>query len=827
MVEARKREVLEDWYNKQRGFIKEEIEEYYNQSFNSFNEAVDKTFIDYGKSNYNYFNGNVRDLKHNHINTNKQYKARNTVNIRELHHLNYRKQEILNGNINNSIFTFSEIYGGVLLKDIKDINGINSNWNIINGFLDTNLPTEQNAKYHSEELGDLDDKFDSFMLSLQRKFYDNDLNPGQRLFLEQFSINLLKAYRANPNAFGVPNLPLNLNIPDGLGKGLLVPTGNQSVLQNYLWGYSKRSVFDPNYYLKVLDEILINNGYQPVFGDVSRINFYIRSAYIAIAQAQANERRNNAFNDLINSSTTEDILIDLFVTALGERNNTFLDARPGLREEVKKYFKANNRSQYSHDGINWLLNQYQDNNVFPVNADLFKSKSTPLFQDNNNPNRAIQIDFIPQAVTEGITNFGNVLAELFKDNEHLSFEGSLIKTIFTVNGLNIHSSILNDWFGFNFQFIPNNGQSIQINFENGNTGYGTAPLKDWFLDIDNDGYHARGSSPRKLENSPGSGWVEGISQGEDCDDNDNLLRSNCSFKILETQNVSGINKTKHTFSNASVGELKIKIVGELTGEADLTVLSNLMSKVTFSIDSVGSSSVNVNITSITSSLVGTKFESIIVFTGLPDKNDGFGKKEIKMYYNGVFKSKKDIKVFFNRDGNNNPNLTGSVPNWFYYWKEGNVCGIPLSATYDSTADFGYTQPGVNNILVLGPSAATTNTGPETFNSSTSYGSLTVTGTGDGIYCVAETVAHELHHLTIYNNLGSLSDSDGDGVANTLEGSSTGVNSNPNDSDTYKMSLTYPGYATYGDNEIRCRKIELNHGINVYSNKDWSNPGTQY
>ena len=37
----------------------------------------------------------------------------------KLHHLNYRKQEILNGNINNSIFTFSEIYGGIKLKEVN------------------------------------------------------------------------------------------------------------------------------------------------------------------------------------------------------------------------------------------------------------------------------------------------------------------------------------------------------------------------------------------------------------------------------------------------------------------------------------------------------------------------------------------------------------------------------------------------------------------------------------------------------------------------------------------------------------------------------------
>jgi len=472
MLEARKRAALEDWYDVQRKLVKDEIEEYYNHNFNSYTEAVNRTLIDFGKNNHQVFfdfDRNVINLKNRHIKTNKEYVKRNNVNIRELHHLNYRKQEILNGNVNNSIFTFSEIYGGIKLKDIRDINSINRNWDIIKGFLDTNLPTEQNAKYHNDDLGNLDDKFDNFMLSLQRKFYNDELNPGQRLFLEQFSINVLKALRANPNAFRFGSLTnLNLNIPDGLGKGLSVPKGSEDVLQNYLWAYSKRSVFDPNYYLKVLDEILVNNGYQPVYGDLSKLPRTVGYYFTKIAKNQAIERRNNAFNNLINSSTTEDILTDLFITALGERNNAFLDARPTLREEVIKYFKANNRSQYAHDGINYLLNQYQDSNTFPVDASLFQSKNNPLFQDGNNQNRALKIDFKPQAVTEGITGFGNVLAELFKDNAKPGFSGSLIRTIFNSNSLNVNGSVLNDWLGLGFKIASNDGNSIQINFENNN-----------------------------------------------------------------------------------------------------------------------------------------------------------------------------------------------------------------------------------------------------------------------------------------------------------------------------------------------------------------------
>ncbi len=40
-----------------------------------------------------------------------------------------------------------------------------------------------------------------------------------------------------------------------------------------------------------------------------------------------------------------------------------------------------------------------------------------------------------------------------------------------------------------------------------------------------------------------------------------------------------------------------------------------------------------------------------------------------------------------------------------------------------------------------------------------------------------------------------------------------------------MASKYPTYATYGDDEIRCRKKELN--VTGYTpTKDWANPGCQ-
>jgi len=106
-----------------------------------------------------------------------------------------------------------------------------------------------------------------------------------------------------------------------------------------------------------------------------------------------------------------------------------------------------------------------------------------------------------------------------------------------------------------------------------------------------------------------------------------------------------------------------------------------------------------------------------------------------------------------------------------------------------------------------------------------YGSVTVTGSGTGILCVAETIEHELHHLDIYSNFHEIgNDPDADGIPSSVEGSLDGMSTHLNNPDTYNMR---GNYSSYGDNEIRCRKIELNHTVQIFPNLDWSNPGCQH
>ena len=224
-----------------------------------------------------------------------------------------------------------------------------------------------------------------------------------------------------------------------------------------------------------------------------------------------------------------------------------------------------------------------------------------------------------------------------------------------------------------------------------------------------------------------------------------------------------------------------------------------------------------------------KLEATVTFTGLPSKNSSLGKKTATIAYSGIYGSitvTQDYEVFFSKDDSNHPACPScsSCPNWFFYWREGNVCGIPSNALYDPNGSFGWCQPHIDSIIRLGPDAATTNTGPEKYykiknNNSTS---ITVTGNGKGIKCVAETIAHEQFHITIYSNHRGSVDSDNDGVGDSFEQHLLSINTDPQNPDTYNMG---GAYSQYGDDEIRCRKKEL-IPVGYDVSKDWAYPGCQ-
>ena len=79
----------------------------------------------------------------------------------------------------------------------------------------------------------------------------------------------------------------------------------------------------------------------------------------------------------------------------------------------------------------------------------------------------------------------------------------------------------------------------------------------------------------------------------------------------------------------------------------------------------------------------------------------------------------------------------------------------------------------------------------------------------------------MYFYQTYHGFGA--DPDADGIPSSVEPTEDGVASCPTNADTYRLG---DDYQPYGDNEIRCRKIEMRLTISIYPAQDWANPGCQ-
>lgn len=90
--------------------------------------------------------------------------------------------------------------------------------------------------------------------------------------------------------------------------------------------------------------------------------------------------------------------------------------------------------------------------------------------------------------------------------------------------------------------------------------------------------------------------------------------------------------------------------------------------------------------------------------------------------------------------------------------------------------------------------------------------------------------YETHHLWIFDyyqsNGGWGYDSDHDRILDSSENGLDGIISDEKNPDTYNLGQFGGNYGAYGDEDIRCRKLELRKSIPVFPEKDWANPGCQ-
>jgi hypothetical protein len=289
---------------------------------------------------------------------------------------------------------------------------------------------------------------------------------------------------------------------------------------------------------------------------------------------------------------------------------------------------------------------------------------------------------------------------------------------------------------------------------------------------------------------------------------------------------------QYTFNGAQPGVLDVVFKAAAT-PGNANILQKMKDRVQFKIDGIGNSKMEWDAANPGGkAIVENGFLTAkLKFIGLPAKNDDLGKKTVELLVDGYPVETASVKVFFAKLATNHPGGTSEDPNWFYYWKEGGVCGIQPGDTYDGTdtKDLGYCLPWVDSNVRLCALGCLQGQGPLTFYaSSAAFKSVTVSGHGKGIKCVAEVLEHERHHILIYK-LRVQTDSDSDWVPDKLEGTLDRIKSDPNDPDTFQLQTLFglaSGYGKIGDNEVRCRKKELSLTVPYDPKKDWADPGCQ-
>ena len=258
---------------------------------------------------------------------------------------------------------------------------------------------------------------------------------------------------------------------------------------------------------------------------------------------------------------------------------------------------------------------------------------------------------------------------------------------------------------------------------------------------------------------------------------------------------AGDGQNEFTFSAANPGVLTMNLKAKVTPAAAAPVIA---ADCRFEVGAIGTSAMAWAAANPRGKATGNGgfLTATVAFTGLPDRNDAFGKKKAVLLLKGRKLDENDYEVFFPKNAKNHPGGQAGSPNWFYYWNM--VCGDPNAVFNASLPDYGQFSPTNPLEIQIGDSAGYVNT---TLNDK-------------GIDCFAETVIHESTHRQHYREtkINGRPDSDGDWlqdsderlgdlnldtVQDTEDANGNGVLDMGEDNGLYRMELTLTEFNSGG------------------------------
>ena len=224
-----------------------------------------------------------------------------------------------------------------------------------------------------------------------------------------------------------------------------------------------------------------------------------------------------------------------------------------------------------------------------------------------------------------------------------------------------------------------------------------------------------------------------------------------------------------------------------------------------------------------------KLNATVTFTGMPQSNSSFGKKNVKLVYTGsigTITESADYEVFYNATATNHPNCTAcpECPNWFYYYKQ-NAGGGSYQYGFGLTTSKSYSGQGDESIRIAdnaytGGWYLTTVISKENVRLK-----LTVRSGINKYYAhFCGVVKHERQHANHELSVpGGISDWDTDYLTNDFEDSTSKTDKN----DELSAARNNPDWTelVFDDEAYAGGPVEENGILNANTSQDWAYPGT--
>jgi len=316
-------------------------------------------------------------------------------------------------------------------------------------------------------------------------------------------------------------------------------------------------------------------------------------------------------------------------------------------------------------------------------------------------------------------------------------------------------------------------------------------------------------------------------------------------KSVELIIVSPEDKSRQVFSDEYLlSEHSNKLTLELEAR---TVPERYADSVEWTIPEIEGSNRTITPASTSSTPKGRKLT--VVYKGLPEENNEFGRKTVKATLkvdSCRIEKTREVQFFYPRDEKNNPE--GKYPNWLYYWKQTPAArpfgqnvriayqceGIPSNeCKCVQRGVIGQYNPYYSGYKTINICNLKTNTwDPDTFYAEIPVFKRSIPSTLSGrnffSYTYIDTFAVDvMHEFTHFNNFHTFwpqgwkesEDKDKDDIPDRLE---KGMKFRPDMKQTYWQEIDLNG-----DEELLTLEATYDYQAGTYDEYDWAKPGKNW